>query len=73
MSQKSDQENIKSKTIFVGPAQNSWYKYRLGQIAVKYTTKYSILRKIPLGNSVFNWGIKNTIGARNTETIDKNK
>jgi hypothetical protein len=65
------EESDKSKTVFFGPAQNSWYKYKLGQMAVKLTTEFPRVRKNFIGSFVFNWGIKNTIGARETETINE--
>lgn len=67
----TDDKSDKKKTVFFGPAQNSWYKYKLAQLAVKLTTTSPIIRKNFFGNLVFNWGIKNTIGARETETINE--
>lgn len=64
-------ESDKKKTVFFGPAQNSWFKYKIGQIAVKLTVWSPRIRKNFIGNLIFNWGIKNTIGARETETINE--
>lgn len=64
-------DTIDKKTVFFGPAQNSWYKYRIAQLGVKLTTKLPRFRKSFIGNRIFNWGIKNTIGARDTETISE--
>lgn len=66
-----DEDSDNKKTVFFGPAQNNWYKYKTAQIAVKITINSPLFRKTSVGNFIFNWGIKNTIGARETETINE--
>lgn len=58
-------ENESSKTFFVGPAQNSWYKYKLAQIIMKILLFIPYGTKIPIvGQTLFKWSLENTLGAR---------
>lgn len=58
-------EDVSSKTVFIGPAQNSWYKYKLAQIIMKILLFIPYARKTPIiGRKLFKWSLENTLGAR---------